>query len=131
EQIVRYLVRPFDFQYCYFSAVPSLWNRARPQLWDWRGIAGNQFLVSRQVRGGEPEGPPFYFVSCIGDDHSLRTDAYFFPIRAYKDAGGFFGKTEIVNLSPRTRAYLQGLDFTDIDNDLKASSSPWWHALAV
>jgi hypothetical protein len=131
EQIVRYFVRPFDFQYCYYSGIRPLWNEPRPQLWDWQGIVGNQFLVSRQVRGGEPEGPPFYFLSCIGDDHALRTDAYFFPMRAHKNEGSLLGKTEIINLSAQSRLYLQGIGYTDIDNDVIAYTSPWWHALAI
>ena len=131
KQIVRYFVRPFDFQYCYYSATRPLWNEPRPQLWDWTSIVGNQFLVSRQVRGGEPEGPPFYFLSCIGDDHALRTDAYFFPMRAHKSEGGLFGKTEIINLSIESRLYLNGLDFNDIEENEITYTSPWWHALAI
>ena len=131
EQIVRYFVRPFDFQYCYYSAVRPLWNEPRPQLWDWKRIVGNQFLVSRQVRGGEPEGPPFYFLSCIGDDHALRTDAKFFPMRVHKDEGTLLGKTEIINLSPEGKLYLKSLGFTDIKKSVSAYTSPWLHALAI
>ena len=131
DQVIRYFVRPFDFQYCYYSAVRPLWNEPRPQLWEWSRVAGNKFLVSRQVRGGEPEGSPVYFVSCIGDDHALRTDAYFFPIRVQHGQGGLLGKTEITNLSHAARTYLEGLGFTKIDADSSIYSSPWWHALAI
>ena len=131
EQIVPYYVRPFDFQFCYYSGIRPLWNEPRPQLWDWSRIAGNQYLASRQMRGGEPEGPPFYFLSCIGDDHALRTDAYFFPMRFHDDKGGLFGKSEVTNLSIQARLYLNGLGFTNIDDDPAIYSSPWWHALAI
>jgi hypothetical protein len=117
EQIVRYFARPFDFQWCYYSSVRPLWNEPRPQLWDWSSIPGNQYLVSRQVRGGNPEGPPFYFLTCIGDDHALRTDAYFFPMGVHNHAGNLFAKTEICNLSPETRGYIEGLGLAKI-NDL-------------
>jgi Type ISP C-terminal specificity domain/N-6 DNA Methylase len=136
KQIVRYCARPFDFQWCYYSGIRPLWNEPRPQLWDWSRIAGNKYLVSRQVRGGTPEGPPFYFLTCIGDDHALRTDAYFFPMRAHENSGAhssaaLFSKTEITNLSPPTRAYIKKLGFTDPDGDENCYSSPWWHALAI
>jgi hypothetical protein len=131
EQIVRYFVRPFDFQYCYHSGVPSLWNRPRPQLWEWSRIKGNQFLVSRQVRGGEPEGPPMYFCRCIGDDHALRTDAYFFPMRVHDDQGTLLGKAERTNLSEKARAYLESLGISAIEDKAEAYSSPWKHALAI
>jgi len=136
KQIVRYWARPFDFQWCYYSGIRPLWNEPRPQLWDWSRIAGNKYLVSRQVRGATPEGPPFYFLTCIGDDHALRTDAYFFPMRAHENSGGhssgaLFAKAEITNLSPRMRAYMENIGFTDPDGDENCYSSPWWHALAI
>jgi Type ISP C-terminal specificity domain len=131
EQIVRYFARPFDFQWCYYSSVRPLWNEPRPQLWDWSCIPGNHYLVSRQVRGGNPEGPPFYFLTCIGDDHALRTDAYFFPMRAHDHAGNLFAKTEICNLSLKARSYIEGLGFTKINDHADCYSSPWWHALAI
>ena len=136
-QIVRYLSRPFDFQWCYYSGTRPLWNEPRPSLWNWSSISGNKFLVSRQIRGGIPEGPPFYFSPCIGDDHALRTDAYFFPMRAYYgvDDGQsddlYVPKTEISNLSLRARSYLQRIEFTSIDSNSDYYSSPWWHALAI
>ena len=136
DQVVRYFARPFDFQWCYYSGIRPLWNEPRPQLWDWSCIPGNKYLVSRQVRGGNPEGPPFYFLTCIGDDHALRTDAYFFPMRAHDHlgdhrSGALLPKTEITNLSTATRAYLEGLGFTNIDDDSNCYSGPWWHALAI
>ena len=131
EQVVRYFVRPFDFQYCYYTSVRPLWNEPRPQLWDWHSIPLNQFLVSRQVRGGEPEGPPVYFVRCIGDDHALRTDAYFFPMRVHHNEGSLLGKTEVTNLSQTARAYLDGIGFENIDSNADIYSAPWWHALAI
>jgi hypothetical protein len=60
---------------------------------------------------------PFYFLSCIGDDHALRTDAYFFPMRFHDDKGGLFGKSEVTNLSSQAKLYLNGLGCTNIDDD--------------
>ena len=130
NHLVRYFARPFDFQYCYYSAIRPLWNEPRPQLLDWRSIGGNQFLVSRQVRGGEPEGPPFYFTSCIGDDHALRTDAYFFPMRAHFDEGALLGKTEILNLSAASKDYLKAIGCADPEKE-GLYVSLWLHVLAI
>ena len=58
NKIVRYLVRPFDIRFAYYSDVRPLWNEPRPQLWDqYKG--GNQFLVTRPTRVADPEGVPF------------------------------------------------------------------------
>jgi hypothetical protein len=32
-QILRYIVRPFDSRWCYYSGVNPLWNRPRPSLY--------------------------------------------------------------------------------------------------
>jgi hypothetical protein len=131
EQVVRYFVRPFDFQYCYYTSVRPLWNEPRPGLWKWHGVSGNRHLVSRQVRGGEPEGSPFYFLGNIGDDHALRTDAYFFPMQFVEDHGSLYGKEIVTNLSERSLRYLKSLGYTDIDSKADIYSSMWLHALAV
>ena len=131
EQLIRYLARPFDFQYAYYSPTRPLWNEPRPQLWAWAQIKGNRYLVSRLARGGEPEGAPIYFCNCIGDDHALRTDAYFFPMKYSTDEGGLFGKKEFVNLSEKSLTYLESLGFADAADKEGIYTAPWFHALAI
>jgi hypothetical protein len=79
EQIVRYFLRPFEFQYCYYSGVRLLWNEPRPQLWNLTKIAGNRFLISRPAGVASPEGVPFYFLDKLGDNDAIRGHAYYFP----------------------------------------------------
>jgi hypothetical protein len=131
ERIVQYFTRPFDFRYCYYSAVRPLWNEPRPELWSLSNITGNAFLISRPASATITEGVPFYFLRQLGDNDAIRGHAYYFPLRVYDDQGSLLGKTEITNLSHETRNYLEKLGFNSIDKDISAYSSPWWHALAI
>lgn len=75
-----YFVRPFDTRYCYYSGVRPLWNEPRPTLWA-QCWPGNSFLLTRCTGKANPEGVPFCFTRLLGDDHALRDDAYYFPVR--------------------------------------------------
>ena len=70
SRLRRYAIRPFDFQWAYYSPVRPLWNEPRPTLWA-RAWEGNEFLITRFNRSKTPEGPPFYFTSQLSDDHLL------------------------------------------------------------
>lgn len=131
EQIVRYFMRPFDFQYCYYSSIRPLWNESRPQLWAAVNIPGNAFLVSRPARVANPEGVPFFFISKLGDNDAIRGHAHYFPMRALYEEGALLGKKQIINLGPATRTYLESLDFKITEADDHTYSSPWLHALAI
>jgi hypothetical protein len=130
-RLLRYLVRPFDLQYCYYSSIRPLWNEPRPSLWADYQIPDNWFVLARRVRGGEPEGAPFLFSRLIGDDHALRTDAYFFPIRVATDHGPLMGKSVGVNLSAHSREYLAAIGMPDPDTDIAAAEAIWFHTLAI
>ena len=58
ENIKRYLFRPDDIRWCYFTSVPNIWKRCRPELWkqSWKG---NGFLLSRPTGVARPEGGTF------------------------------------------------------------------------
>lgn len=127
--IVHYLVRPFDLRFAYFTAVRPIWNESRPGLWDQYQIE-NSFLMSRMVKGGNPEGVPFFFTKALGDDHSLRTDAYFFAFRYQSDSGPLIGKMVHANLSEAVRSYLKYLG-GDPDADWQIAEAIWLHALAI
>jgi hypothetical protein len=131
SRVLRYLARPFDLGYCYYSPIRPLWNEPRPGLWADYQIPGNWFVLTRRVRGGEPEGTPFLFTRLIGDDHALRTDAYFFPIRVTTDHGALMGKSVGVNLSGVAREYLAALGLPDPDTDDASAEAIWLHTLAI
>jgi hypothetical protein len=52
-------------------------------------------------------------------------------MRVHNHAGNLFAKTEICNLSPETRGYIEGLGLAKINDLADSYSSPWWHALAI
>src|SRR5262249_4111908 len=76
--IVRFAVRPFDTQWCYYTGVRPVWNEPRPSLWE-QVWDGNWFLLTRLRPGKDPEGVPVHFTKCLSDDHILSPDAVAIP----------------------------------------------------
>lgn len=141
NRIIRYLLRPFELKWCYYSPVPPLWNRARPSLYA-HHFPGNAFLVSRPAGVASPEGVPFYFLTCLGDFDFMRGHSYHFPVRLRHEGkvqdkinnqGSFFKQDNNIkaNLSPAARKYLADLGLTDPDADPDTAALIWMHALAV
>ena len=141
ERLRRYVVRPFDNQWCYYSGVRPLWNEPRPGLWGqcWQG---NTFLLSRLRSGKFPEGPPMYFTSLLSDDHLLSPDAACFPLRLrdnHRTSDERQGELLVepdngdarANLSENARAYLREAGIRTLDRDANAAALLWMHALAI
>ncbi|HVA63980.1 MAG TPA: type ISP restriction/modification enzyme [Terriglobales bacterium] len=137
-RLLRYAVRPFDTRWCYYTAVPPIWNRARPALWDqlW---PGNRFLLTRFRASRSPEGPPFYFTACIADDHLLSPDASAIPLLLRDgvepdpetpkliDDGG---RVQTANLSALARKHLAHLGYQHPDRP-EVAELLWFHVLAI
>ena len=130
ERIVRYIVRPFDVRYAYFTETSGVWNRSRPKLWA-QLSGGNQFLMTRKASAADPEGPPTCFTQCLTDDHCLRTDAFLLPFQKHEPANGILAGSTVANLSAPARAWLEHLGVPEPDKDPEAAAAPWHHALAV
>jgi len=141
KRMRRYAVRPLDAQWCYYSPTRPLWNEPRPTLWAqcWEG---NSFLLSRVNASKSPEGPPFYFVTGLSDDHLLAPDAACFPLRlmidekkkAHVDQQAFFEVSATgvsANCSNSARTYLTKLGVKHVDSQVENSSLIWMHALAI
>jgi hypothetical protein len=142
ENILRYVVRPFDLRWCFYSATNPLWNRARPtlraQLWE-----GNSFLVSRPAGVANPEGEPIWFASTLSDNDALRGHAYCFPFFLRREIAEDLeldasGKMQVVtrsettaNLSALARDYLASLHLPEPDGDAQTAALLWRHALAI
>lgn len=138
-RLVRYVVRPFDVRWCYYTGVRPLWNEPRPSLWA-QCFKGNRFLVTRFSAAKDPEGPPFYFTVNLSDDHLLAPDAVAIPskLRAAKGAGHADGQDLFAtttssksrptasNLGRAPLAYFRSLGADDTDSD-----TMWNHVLAV
>ena len=140
ENLRRYLLRPFDTRWCYYSAVRPLWNEPRPSLWaqSWKG---NEFFLTRFSGSKDNEGAPFYWTPFLSDDHCLAPDATAFPMRLKKEVTqiDMFSTGQVIraNLSMLARTYLASLGINNPDGDeefeggLKPYEILWYHALAV
>jgi len=128
----KYVLRPFDTRWCYYSSVRPLWNEPRPtlfaQCWE-----GNRFLLTRPAGVANPEGTPFFFTSNIADNDFLRGHAYCFPLQLKKSChseNDLFACDPVTtaNLSAFARGYLQSLGFSNPD---ETPDLLWCHALAI
>lgn len=144
NQIVPYAIRPFDRIWAYYSAVPGIWNRARPSYWAqcWEG---NAFFMTRFRSSASPEGVPCYLVAGLSDDHFITPDNACFPIRLRQEVEAprssdlqveMFGHHTTdaaitANLSKEARAYLGGLGIDNPDADAGTAGLIWMHALAI
>ena len=142
KQFVRYLARPFDLRWCYFTTVRPIWTESRPELaaqfWD-----GNSFFVSRKDKKAQFEGAPFFATSALGAQHSIATDAYYFPFYLKSEVttalepgadGAMQTQTQTqirANLSDAARAYLANLGISDGDDNRESGALIWRHALAM
>ena len=138
----RYALRPFDTRWCYFSSVRPLWNEPRPALWAqcWEG---NEFLLTRFKCAKDPEGPPYFFTTCLSDDHFLTPDAVAIPIQlrspvARNDKNKaaqnhLFDGAESSPVMPTANLSLPALEYlasVGIANT-ESASQIWMHALAI
>lgn len=150
SKLRRYALYPFDLRWCYYTVVPTLWNRPRPELvaqcWP-----GNQFFVTRMFAERPHEQVTMMMTPDLPDYHLLRPNAVAIPIRlklqskrkigADADQGDFLGKMARANddaqtkcranLSHAARAYLSQLGIKDADADVETAALLWMHALAI
>jgi hypothetical protein len=154
KNIRRFMLRPFDDRWCYYTRYRPLWNESRPQLVDqlWEG---NACLVTRRRAFAAHEGMCFFFTRLVGNQHAFLKDAYYLPIRlrpAIKtksrkkdDGNGEFGSIlheaapaydagrakTTANLSPSARAYFAKIGIKNPDADAETAALLWMHALAI
>ena len=128
NQIVRYAVRPLDTRWCYFTSIPSIWNRSRPALWS-QLFEGNSFLLTRMRCTASPEGFPIGFTKCLSDDHYITPDAVAIPFSLRPTATITFDnhRTE-GNLSELARRYLTAIGLVDSPEN---ADLLWLHSLAI
>ena len=140
DRLRRYALRPFETRWCYYTPVRPIWNEPRPALWR-QCFKGNGFVMTRPTGVAEPEGVPFSFTRCLGDNDYQRGHAYYFPLRISPmavgggESNGLFDAGEPhANLSRSARLYLAGLGIKDPDADprsLGEAALIWMHALAI
>jgi hypothetical protein len=145
SNIHRYLFRPYDIRWCYYTSVPNVWKRCRPELWR-QHWAGNAWLLSRVAGVAQPEGTPFTFSRNLIARDSMRGHAVAFPIRLLKESTKNNKEPKeqphllepeekdiktTANLSAAARSYLASLGITNPDTDAHAAGLIWMHALAI
>ena len=134
DNLVKYAIRPFDRRYAYWTNVSTIWNSARPTLWE-QHIRGNRFMVSRPKGVSEGDGPPVHFTRCLPDNHVVAKLGKVFPLKHYhgrKDS--MFEDVHLpakTNLSSASKEYLAHLGFSNLDSDHLVGALPWMHMLAV
>ena len=140
-KIMKYLVKPLDRQWCYYTLLPTIWSRPcreiAEQAWD-----GNLFIGSRPTGAAVPEGPPFVVSSVLPDYQTIVRNISYFPVRLAATGMGRRSEKQVqgsllngcspkANLSTATRTYLVGLGVKDVDADASAAGLVWLHALAI
>jgi len=140
SRIREYVYRPYDVRWCYYSGVPNVWKRHRPDLWH-QSQHGNAFLLSRASQVTTPEGVPFLFTTKLLARDCMRGHACAIPLSLRaggKESGnhalpGMEAESEKItaNLSTAARAYLASLGLPDPDADQATAELIWYHALAI
>jgi len=151
ENLRRYVFRPCDVRWCYYTPVPNVWKRSRPELWK-QSWAGNAFLLSRTSGVAVPEGVPFLYTTNLLARDCMRGHAVAFPLRlraapperrtkddgngefsgiVHEAAGIYRADTITANLSPAARAYLASLGIQNPDVNEDTAALLWMHALAI
>ena len=144
ERLVRYVVRPYDKRWCYYSNYSPLWNRPRPTLYA-QYQHGNKFLISRLNTAATPEGVPIYVANALYDKQTINRNPGAFPLFLYpktlKDSKKPKEQVHLIalegeikpktNLSPSARSYLASLGITNADSDSHTAGLIWMHALAI
>lgn len=135
DRLLRYSLRPFDVQWCYYTPVRSLWREPRPEYWK----AFKQCklsIVGRFNQAKQPEGTPFTYCSTLCDYHMIAPNATIMPLYLppKEDNVSLFQRGERsirANLSKPARKYLDKIGIKDPDESADSASLIWLHALAI
>ena len=130
EEIVRYIVRPFDVRHCYYTGIRPIWNEPRPKLWK-QHMRGNRYLMTRPSGVAKPEGAPMFYTTCLGDNDAQKGHSKYIPFQHHEPADGMLKSRTVANISPQARIWLSQLGLPDPDSDPETAAAPWLHALAI
>lgn len=143
SRVRRYALYPFDNRWAYYTTVPTLWNRPRPNLVRHQRN-DNLFFVTRMAAERPDENVPMLVVSDLPDYHLLRPNVVAIPVRvlgALEDGADGNAHQQVLlsapepvehaNLSARARDYLASVGITEVDHDEEAAALLWLHALAI
>lgn len=139
DRILRYVTRPFEKRWCYYTLVRPVWNRPRPALWR-NCVPGNTFIVSRMNCQSTPEGAPMCVAKGLFDKQTISRNPGGIPViiavtaEEQQHIPGLLQRESAsfrANLSETARKYLAKLEIKDPDADAETAGLVWMHALAV
>jgi hypothetical protein len=132
----RYLFRPFDERWCYYSIEPNFWKRSRPELG--KQIDGNRFLLTRAAGVTTPEGFPILYTRTLVARDSMRGHAVAFPFALNHSGPEETAQGVLIDHSTQreTEANLselasQFLQSVDLEASRENAAALWLHALAI
>ncbi len=139
-RILRFSMRPFDIQWCYYSTISPLWRRARPDYWN-SYEPGTSCLVTRFKGSNADAGSPVAFSRVLCDYHMVPPNASVIPLALRRSdrvkvsnssQEDFFVRsnpeTVSSNLSARSEGYLRHFGIRDLSNSQELI---WYHALSI
>lgn len=140
DNLRRYLIRPFDLRWCYYSQVRPLWNETRPALWQ-QVRKSNTCIATRLKTEKIAKGSPLFPTSNMCDCQSLARNVSVIPVSLYPlpTESGSLELSPVsqepvettANLSSISRAYLKTLGLKNPDKDVHTAEMIWMHALAI
>jgi len=144
HRLIKYTIRPFDTQWCYYSPVRPLWREPRPDYWNFSEV-GTSSLITRFNRSKDVEGSPFFFTKSLSDYHLIAPNATVIPLikktvhDLHKQTPLFddYEEKSPANLSNFGMNYMKSLDFNINDNSdddkttIDAYELVWYHSLAI
>ncbi len=135
--VVKYLVKPLDQHWCYYTLAPTIWSRPCKEIFT-QAWKGNLFIGSRPTGAAVPEGPPLIVSSILPDYQTIVRNISYFPVQLAPTGeakggatGTMFAAEPKANLSEKARGYLAGVGLTDVDSSADEAAAIWLHALAI
>ena len=138
QRLRRYILRPFELQWCYWSEIRPLWNEPRPSLVQ-HHHPGNAFFVSRPAGVADPEGYPVYWVTALSDFDFVRGHSYHFPLVLHEAPATELALPNSLFETPANSAGAPNISTQAVNwlREIGLNASPetsrllWHHALAI
>jgi Type ISP C-terminal specificity domain/N-6 DNA Methylase len=130
SKIRRYSLYPLDNRWAYWTSVPTMWNRARPQLVA-NAFEGNTYFIARMTAERPDEGIPAAVTAALPDYHLLRPNVVAIPFMIESHGEGLFVTERTANLSKAVMAYLESIGSEKAKSDATVARLVWLHALAT
>jgi hypothetical protein len=129
SKIRRYSLYPLDNRWAYWTSVPTMWNRSRPQLVA-NAFEGNKYFVVRMTAERPDEGIPATVTGALPDYHLLRPNIVAIPFMIESHGEGLFSGERTANLSKPVKAYLETIGSNKVES-VASARLVWLHALAI